>query len=79
MEWKLSLKVGEKMTHVTHEQKLGRKLIEWKIANVSNELVARALCPIPAQQLCKDGINIPITEVRKFKLEIFSQYHTAGK
>lgn len=76
----MSLKVGEKMTCVTHDQKLGRKLIEWKIANISDGSMARDLRSIAAQQLCKDGIDIPITKVRKFKLEeIFSQYHTAGK
>lgn len=47
MEWKLSLEVREKMNHVTDDQRLGRKLIVWKIANISNELVARALCLIP--------------------------------
>lgn len=34
----------------------------------------------PTQQLCKNGIYIPITKMWKFKLKAsFSQYHTAGK
>lgn len=84
-ERKLSLEVGEKVTCVTHDQKLGRKLIVWKIENIPNELVARALCIhslYPSQQPCKDGISIPIPKVRKFKLmkvKYFAQYHTAAK